>query len=98
VNPQDEAATPFGFRHESGARLLTPAKGAEQSPAAEVLSGPRSRPEVKVSIGSIQLSTEAPQEAPRPQARQQQAKRPGPAASGIWSGGRSFARSYLRRG
>lgn len=91
---------------DAGPALRPPVSPAVANPADSVptrpstaaqsaMSGPRSRPDVRVTIGAIDLTTEPPPAEPqhRPAPR---SKRP-PARSGIWSGGRSLARSYVRR-
>lgn len=73
-----------------------PAALEKEQAAAPVLPGPRARPDVEVSIGTVNLSTESPREAPAPESQARPA-RPSLTQSGIWSGGRVFTRSYLRR-
>ena len=80
-------------------RLHRPASATppDEPAVAAALSGPRGRPDVEVSIGAINLSTEPPLESPKP-APKVRPMRAAHSATGIWSGGRAFARSYLRRG
>ncbi len=64
---------------------------------APTLPGPKARPDIEVTIGAVNLSLDpepAPAQAAPPQAPPAPAK---PRAGGIWTDGRRFARSYLRR-
>lgn len=73
-----------------------PPVGALAADLAAELPAPRSKPDVEVSIGTLNLSTEPARDTPapaRPAPRPQQGS-----GKGIWSGGRAFTRSYLRRG
>lgn len=71
----------------------------DEPPAALPRPGPRARPDIEVSIGSVNLSVEPPpgpaQDRPPPGPRP---KAPPPTAGGIWSGARVLSRNYLRRG
>lgn len=78
-------------------RRPAPPAPPDEPAVAAALQGPRARPDVEVSIGAVNLSTEPPRESPKP-APQARPPRAAHSASGIWSGNRAFARSYLRRG
>lgn len=77
-------------------RAVIPAAVSGDKPMPPTLTAPASRPDVEVSIGTVNLSLDPepiapvpPAPPPTPAAR--------PRAGGIWTDGRSFTRSYLRR-
>ncbi len=68
---------------------------ADEKSSAPLPTAPRAKPDIEVNIGAISLSLDPEPSAPASPPAAMPA--PKPRAGGIWSDGRSLARSYLRR-
>lgn len=95
--PSEQIPLVRGPMSNAQLRARAPTAPGDEHTVVPTPPGPRARPDVKVSIGTVNLSTETAREAPPP-APQPPPARTALSTSGIWSGGRAFTRSYVRRG
>lgn len=68
---------------------------ADEMPPSSLPTAPKAKSDIEVNIGAISLSLDPEPRAPTPAPAPKLATKP--RAGGIWSDGRTFARSYVRR-